>query len=212
MGKTTKLLGLAIYEIKEVWKEPDELQQANYALRSLLKGLKFLRAVPPIKVPKGYRTSGHTWPGCPMPLQWHDPLPLVQEGGPEWRDNCQPLLDSALQAQPGVQQMLQPPVNLIRHPPLPQPAELPTLRRGRAQQVSLIQITASRRHPESTSPNQESEQRSQGELDFPQAALLGTPPPISTALEENQMEKVPPVHPQHPITCFPTHLDQAAAH
>ena len=29
-------------EIKEVWKRPDELQQANYTLMSLLKGLKFL--------------------------------------------------------------------------------------------------------------------------------------------------------------------------
>ena len=52
MAKTAKLLDLAIYEIKEVWKGPDELQQANYALRSLPKGLTFLRAVPPLKSPK----------------------------------------------------------------------------------------------------------------------------------------------------------------
>ena len=62
------------------------------------------------------------------------------------------------------------------------------------------------------SPNWESEQRSQGELSFPRAALLGTPPPISTTLEENQTEKAPPANPQCPITCFPAHLDQAAAH
>ena len=42
-------------------------------------------------------------------------------------------LDGALQAQPGVQQMLQLPINLIRHPLLPWLAELPTLRRGRPQ-------------------------------------------------------------------------------
>ena len=42
MAKTTGSLGLAIYEIQEVWKGPDELQQANYTLRSLLKYLKFL--------------------------------------------------------------------------------------------------------------------------------------------------------------------------
>ena len=30
----------------------DELQQANYALRTLLKGLKFLRVVPPLDPPK----------------------------------------------------------------------------------------------------------------------------------------------------------------
>ena len=52
MAKSTKLLGSAIYEIQEVWKEPDELQQANYALRFLLKGLKFLQVVPPSDSPK----------------------------------------------------------------------------------------------------------------------------------------------------------------
>ena len=46
---------------------------------------------------------------------------------------------------------------------------------------------------------------------FPWAALLGTPPPISTTLEENQMEKAPPTNPQCPVTWFPTCLDQAAA-
>ena len=52
MAKSAKLLGSAIYKIKGVWKGPDELRQANYALRALLKGLKFLRVVPPLKLPK----------------------------------------------------------------------------------------------------------------------------------------------------------------
>ena len=52
MTKSTKLLGSAIYEIQEVWKGLDELQQANYALRALPKGLKFLQAVPPSESPK----------------------------------------------------------------------------------------------------------------------------------------------------------------
>ena len=47
MAKSAMLLGSSIYEIQEVWKGPDKLQQANYALRSLLKGLKFLHVVPP---------------------------------------------------------------------------------------------------------------------------------------------------------------------
>ena len=47
MAGTAELLGSTIYEIKEVWTGPDELWQANYTLRTLLKGLKFLRAVPP---------------------------------------------------------------------------------------------------------------------------------------------------------------------
>ena len=52
MAKSAKLLGLAINEIQEVWKGPDELLQANYALRALPKGLKFLQAVPPSEFPK----------------------------------------------------------------------------------------------------------------------------------------------------------------
>ena len=47
IAEGAKLLGTAIYEIQEVWKGPDELWQANYALRALTKGLKFLWAVPP---------------------------------------------------------------------------------------------------------------------------------------------------------------------
>ena len=39
MAQTTKLLGSAIYEIKEVWKGLDELWQANYA-EDLAKGLE----------------------------------------------------------------------------------------------------------------------------------------------------------------------------
>ena len=39
MAETAKLLGSTIYKIKEVWKGPDKLQQAYYALRSLLKAL-----------------------------------------------------------------------------------------------------------------------------------------------------------------------------
>ena len=52
MPETAGLLGLAIYKIQEVWEGPDELQQANHALRSLPKGLKFLQAVPLSESPK----------------------------------------------------------------------------------------------------------------------------------------------------------------
>ena len=52
MAESTDLLSTAIYDIKEVWMGPDKLQQANYALRSFPKGLKFLSAVPPSKSPK----------------------------------------------------------------------------------------------------------------------------------------------------------------
>ena len=52
MAKSAKLLGTSIHEIQAVWMGLDELRQANYALRSLPKGLKFLHAVPPSKSPK----------------------------------------------------------------------------------------------------------------------------------------------------------------
>ena len=58
MAKTAKLLGSAIYEIKEVWVGPDKLWQANYVLRTLPKGLKFLTAVPPSKPPKDMGLMG----------------------------------------------------------------------------------------------------------------------------------------------------------
>ena len=55
-----KLLGSSIYEIKETWTGSDKLQQANYALRTLPKGLNFLRAISPSESPKGNRFGRHT--------------------------------------------------------------------------------------------------------------------------------------------------------
>ena len=52
MAKSAELLGTSIHEIQVVWTGPDELRQANYALRSLPKGLKFLCGVPPSESPK----------------------------------------------------------------------------------------------------------------------------------------------------------------
>ena len=52
MIKTADLLGSAIYEITGTWSGWDELQQANYSLMTLQKGLKFFRAVSPSESPK----------------------------------------------------------------------------------------------------------------------------------------------------------------
>ena len=52
MATSTKLLGTSIYEIQASWTGLDELRQANYARRSLPKGLKFLHVVPPSESPK----------------------------------------------------------------------------------------------------------------------------------------------------------------
>ena len=52
LAESTSLLGEAIYEIQLSWTRPEELKQANYALQSLPKGLRFLRVVPTLESPK----------------------------------------------------------------------------------------------------------------------------------------------------------------
>ena len=52
MTMSAGLLGTSIHEIQVSWTGPNELKQANYALQSLPKGLKFLHAVPPSEFPK----------------------------------------------------------------------------------------------------------------------------------------------------------------
>ena len=47
MAASAELLGTSIYEIQASWTGPDELKQANSALQSVPKGLKFLPVVPP---------------------------------------------------------------------------------------------------------------------------------------------------------------------
>ena len=66
--------------------------------------------------------------------------------------------------------MLWLPINLIRHSLPLWLAELPTLRRGRPQQVSFVRVITSRRQAEFICLNWESKQRSPGEL-----ASLGLP-------------------------------------
>ena len=60
------LLGKFIHEIQVSWSGPEELKHANYILRSLSKGLKFLRAVsakesPKIMGLKGVHDSDALW-------------------------------------------------------------------------------------------------------------------------------------------------------
>ena len=52
LATSAGLLGTSIYETQSPWTGPQELKQANYALLSLPKGLKFLWAVPPSEYPK----------------------------------------------------------------------------------------------------------------------------------------------------------------
>ena len=52
MATSAELLGTSIYEIQVSWTGPDKLKQANYALQSLPKGLKYLHVVPQLESPK----------------------------------------------------------------------------------------------------------------------------------------------------------------
>ena len=58
MIKSTNLPGSEIYEIKETWTGWHELQYANYAQRTLPKGLKFFHPVSPSESPKVMGLTG----------------------------------------------------------------------------------------------------------------------------------------------------------
>ena len=62
LAESASLLGEAIYEIQLSWTRPEELKQANYALQSLPKGLRFLRAVPATESPKVMALMGIHYP------------------------------------------------------------------------------------------------------------------------------------------------------
>ena len=210
MAKSTKLLGLAIYEIQEVWKGPDELQQANYALRSLPKGLKFLLVVPPSDSPKVMGLVGIHDPDA---LHCFSGLAHCPWCGKESQNkgavvnHLQTVHYSLVWWATNVTTTHQPHQRLSTA----MASRNVHLRRGRPQWVSFVRVIASRRQAELICLNQESKQGSPGELASLGLPYQGHPPPIGTALEENWTEKVPPANLQCPVTCFPTHLDQAAA-
>ena len=52
MAESANLMGEAIHKIQLSWTGLEELKQANYALQSLPKGLRFLRVVPAMESPK----------------------------------------------------------------------------------------------------------------------------------------------------------------
>ena len=83
LAKSTSLLGEAIYEIQLSWTRPEELKQANYALWSLPKGLKFLRAVPTSESPMVMGLMGIHDPNALQCYAGYTYLSLVWEGGAE---------------------------------------------------------------------------------------------------------------------------------
>ena len=63
MIETAGLLVSAIYEIQEAWTGQDELQHANYALRTLPKGKILLSGIP-LGAPQSNGVSAHTPSQC----------------------------------------------------------------------------------------------------------------------------------------------------
>ena len=83
LAESASLLGEAIYKIQLSWTRPEELKQANYALQSLPKGLRFLRAVPTSESPKVMGLMGIHDPDALQHYAGYTYLPLVWERGAE---------------------------------------------------------------------------------------------------------------------------------
>ena len=60
LAKGAGLLGEAIFKMQWSWDGPKHLKHANYILRSLPKGLKFLRVVVFQAIPKSHGLKGNS--------------------------------------------------------------------------------------------------------------------------------------------------------
>ena len=201
MARATELLGSAIHEIKAVWTGPDNLQQANYALRTLPKGLKFLRVVPPLESPKVVVLMDMHDPDALCNLNGVIHCPWCRKEGQNEGTVINHLWTVHYRAWPHVWEMFWLPIHLIRDHLPPQLEGLPTLREGRPQWVILISITVSRRCMRSISSKWEPVWRTQGRFQHPLGFLIGDDPhPTGMALQKNQTEEALPTNPTYPIT------------
>ena len=83
MAKSANLLGISICKIQAVWMGWDDLRQANYALRSLPKGFKFLHAVPLSASPKVMGLVGIHDPDALCHFNGLTHCPWCRKEGPE---------------------------------------------------------------------------------------------------------------------------------
>ena len=81
MIETADLLGSVIYEFQEAWTGWDELQHANYALRTLPKGLKFFWVVSPLESPKVMGLVGICHPNALWPFNGVTHCPWCRKEG-----------------------------------------------------------------------------------------------------------------------------------
>ena len=198
MAESAKLLGTSTYNIQVLWTGPDDLRQANYALRSLPKGLKFLHMVPPSESPKVMGLMGI-----------HDPDALCHFNG---MTHC-PWCGKEGQNEGTVVNHLWTVhyrLGLVCNKCNDCPStSLDTLHHHSWQdcqqsgekvldELDVIRVVTSRRQAKSIHLSWESKQRSPGGMVFPWVALMRTPLPIGIAPEEDQWRRHhPPTHTSH---------------
>ena len=101
LAESAGLLGIHLWNTTS-WTRPEELKQANYALQSLPKGLRFLRAVPALESPKVMGLMGIHNPNALWCYAGYTYWSLVWEGGAKWGTMVNHLEDNPLQARPCV--------------------------------------------------------------------------------------------------------------
>ena len=210
MAKSTDLLGTAIHNIQAVWMGPDELQQANYALRSLAKCLQFLLVVPLSESLKVMWLVGihnldtlHHFSGLTHCL-WHG-----KEGQNE---------GTVINHLQMVHYRLGLVCNKCNDCPSTSSDTLCCHGRQNCQhsgegnpwQIGFIRVVTSRRQAKSIHLSWGSKQRSPGEMVSLGLPCWGHPHPLAEPWSRTDGEGNT-CQPAHPVTCFPAHLDQVAA-
>ena len=70
----------------------------QWCIEDFTKGPAVLPTHITLRIAQGHGPERHSSPGCPSSLCQANLLPLVRQGGPEWRNCGQPLEDNTLQA------------------------------------------------------------------------------------------------------------------
>ena len=183
MIETAGLLGSAIYKIQEAWTGWDKLQDANYMLRTLPRGLKFIWAVSPSESPKVMGLVGIHHPNMLQCFNGVTHCPWCRKRSNRGHHH-QPPEDGALQVGSHMWEVFLLPLHHIRGHPVPQLKKLPTFGGGRCWRVILISVTTGTKHARLTSPWWEPGQRIWGRTQCQYGHLIGdTPCPISMELK-----------------------------
>ena len=157
MIETTGLLGSVIYEIQEACTEQRELQHANYAIRTLPKGLRFFCAVSPLESPKVMGLMGIHHPNALCPFNGVTHCPWCGKEGQNEGTIINHLRTVHYKWASYAKKMFPLPINHVGGHPAPWPEELPA-----SSGVILLGITTCMKNARSTFPRQEPGWRIQG--------------------------------------------------